>query len=127
MKTNRFNFRVWHIQGKFWTTHPFLDFSSHNIGEKHPYVELTSDDCIIQQFTGLQDSKGKDIYEGDIIQTNNKYNDIVTVSFSHGCYCIITDEEKEDNILLNTGNNKFEVIGNIFENPELLNISSGSN
>lgn len=76
---NRLKFRVWSpSKGKF------LDKSSHGMDYYRLYGESENelrmckfscgewlydvDDAIIQQFTGLKDSEGKDIYEGDLIQ-----------------------------------------------------------
>lgn len=78
------------------------------------------------QYTGLKDKKGNEIYEGDILSAfygtqlaevkwNNEYGLYeVTLQVSGG------SEASEE--LLGNHLNAVEVIGNIYENPELLEV-----
>lgn len=75
----------------------------------------------IMQYTGLHDKNGTEIYEGDIVRTHyiggiGVEND--EVIFDRGCFCVNYSEDYHP--LLNEVNHCSEVIGNIYENPELL-------
>ena len=76
----------------------------------------------LMQFTGLQDKNGKDIYEGDICKINylgdsGTYEGIVKFRFPLYYLDMGTDVEEEITVCQNGW---IEVIGNIYENPELL-------
>ena len=85
--------------------------------------------CFLMQFTGLLDKNGKEIYEGDICQCEiaDDYEleyrvEKVTITFAYGAFCPIFMAYREfcdfDDKPLRY--RKFEIIGNIHENPELL-------
>lgn len=81
------------------------------------------EESILMQYTGLKDKNGKEIYEGDIVKTYES-NIICEVIFSEGAMFMLRWNDKK------WGNNEYhhygvgafilEVIGNIYENPELL-------
>ena len=112
MKNREIKFRAWRILNKEMI-YPFA---------KTPFNTLSSGDLLsrfdnenIMQFTGLHDKNGKEIYEGDILErfaivqkgANPRQRSVVKWNLFHWA-----------------GINQWmqsEVIGNIFENPELLN------
>lgn len=79
------------------------------------------DDIPVMQFTGLVDKNGREIYEGDIVK--DKYKSIGSVIYHTpyaGFASMIDREEWINTIQLDQGRNKFEVIGNVYENPDLI-------
>lgn len=91
-------------------------------GEELIPTEVEPNEMEILQFTGLQDKNGIDIYEGDILRYVPGYfeseggqieNTIDTVIFDTSGFCWNSDELWEMNDYV-------EIIGNQFQNPELL-------
>ena len=80
-------------------------------------------DVIVMQFTGLHDKNGKEIYEGDILYENCiGGDDKGQVVFMDGSFDLLSDDGAiglGPQIIYG----KYEVIGNIYENPELLEVA----
>lgn len=84
------------------------------------------DDIVLMQSTGLKDKKGKEIFEKEILDYNGRK---VVVKW-HGSYASFIYEFVDE--LQNRTTEwqplylsyyKFEIIGNIYENPELLEVT----
>lgn len=78
---------------------------------------------VIQQFTGLKDYKGTDVYEGDTIQFRHEEkhmkSEVVYVS-RFGMFAVVLEPNEENEILTYKSLfdvENFEVVGNIFELP----------
>lgn len=69
------------------------------------------------QSTGLKDINGTEIYEGDIVE--NRYKEIGFIKNSKDAFCF---NRKERNFYLSGigAGRPFKILGNIYENPELL-------
>ena len=90
-----------------------IPFDLSGSGKVQPYE--------LMQFTGLHDKNGKEIYEGDVVRYNHVYLDHPVdfeVMFDEGGFGQrrIDGEEVSDWYEWE----ELEVIGNIYENPELL-------
>ena len=82
--------------------------------------------CDIMQYTGLKDKNGKEIYEGDVVRIEETYigDSIIakhnaSIIFDLGSFNVNHSNACFDTLAVNPI--YWEVIGNIYENPELLN------
>ena len=131
-------FRAWDTYEKRWLNTDEMPIVPAEVTD---YLEIYSDKWIVfQQFTGLHDKNGKEIYEGDILGIGTTGQEYCEVVFRDGCFGInagwLVRENRRQGINrdvfipLNTYCNDVfqdavEVIGNIYENPELLEVESG--
>lgn len=90
-----------------------------------PFNTKYGDHVPIMQFTGLLDKNGKEIFEGDMVEYVDTYDGQITsidkyiVEFAGGGFYLKSVEDEEYNSDINIS--PVEIIGNIYENPELLN------
>lgn len=95
--------------------------------------EYNQDDFLIQQFTGLLDRHGKEIYEGDIVRYDQKPTSwaktggallsvIWVEQYAHFKLKMIESygDVVNSDYAVDALNKYSEVIGNIYENPELI-------
>ncbi|MBN6886223.1 putative phage protein (TIGR01671 family) [Cytobacillus horneckiae] len=84
----------------------------------------------LMQYTGLKDKNGKEIYEGDVVKRPLGGYGVVKFHKSWGsfyCSTFLAVDENGDlvkassSVLFWNDSNKFEVVGNIYEHPELIN------
>lgn len=125
-------FRAWHKELKRFAP----DHASIQIGGGEPHVAFDGfdgnfytdvwylSDCVLLQYTGIEDKNGTEIYEGDILKC---FGDVSIVSFNAknfggviGWNLLDREGEAREYYYGRTPSEEEEVIGNIYENPELL-------
>ncbi|HIS17505.1 MAG TPA: hypothetical protein IAC02_02705 [Candidatus Coprovivens excrementavium] len=127
-------FRVWNEK-----TESFIDYGdlmldlkngkvySGDVGIPEYTIDVTNQ-VILMQYTGCRDKNGIEIYEGDVIK--DKYDKTWLVQWYVGAFVItnkIPDSDGQTSTyshFSNVSNHHFyfEVIGNMWENPELLEV-----
>ena len=130
-------FRAWHIHKQIMCEVIRIDFEQGIITldletDDNEYYWMETDwsfsDAEIMQYTGCRDKNGIEIYEGDVIK--DKYDKIWLVQWYVGAFVItnkIPDSDGQTSTYsyfnnLSNHHFYFEVIGNMWENPELLEV-----
>ena len=133
-------FRAWdHEDGMMVYSEKEYDehyFAIDGMAQAHRIYESTdsegmpephSEEIKIMQYTGLKDGKETDIYEGDIVivensepDENGEYDQITVCKWDKGGFTLEDNAGGHWSRQLFNQPERLEIIGNIYENPELL-------
>lgn len=132
---DRFRFRVWSVREKEMIYNAEIAYDGTNYPTEWQLGENNNDGWIccfgeyinrqedykVMQCTGLKDKNGRLIYEGDIVKTEDNfiYKCVFQMNYGYGinspCFMLTNEFGHAQSFV-----HDIEVIGNIHENPELL-------
>lgn len=117
-------FRAWDNLNKdmifldyIWNNHWYNNKNQAVLDNSNSVIrpKVQNGQVVIMQYTGLKDRNGKEIYEGDILHWNNDYIEIVEWSDKWTPHWKGLPDTR-----ITGGGRACEIIGNIYENPELI-------
>lgn len=118
-------FQVQKLVGNTGDSRIYADWEVFEEGKKESlrsYDKMTNDEVYLMQYTGLKDKNGKEIYEGDIVKLEGYYHSIYEVVFIRSSF-VLQDSDKSKGLyvrIVMQDTYQMEIIGNIYENPELI-------
>jgi len=122
-------FRVWNDIDKTWLQDKNIAIGINGmlwLKEDYEFYHFTNDFKSYKVvFNGhLKDDQSKEIYSGDILHVGvdypEEYSYLAEVVFVNGMFCVSPSVEKPFDTFLYNINKWSRIVGNIFENPELL-------
>jgi len=125
-------FRAWNPTAKRMDSVITLDWYTNrgctNLKPSHVFTERKNRevdagiarDWVLMQYTGLRDKNGKEIFEGDIVRIEAFSDTPHRIVFDRGAFCVVGKTGMDADIKY-AEDDRGEIIGNVYENPELLN------
>jgi len=117
-------YKIWHpVMNRFVTDECYIRASDGELfsyeadygGTFSSHEKLEKVNGVLVRWTGCYDKNRTPIYEGDIVEIGDRKKEVI---FNIGMFYI--DENYGDIVPISEVDNIIKVIGNIFENPELL-------
>lgn len=96
----------------------FIDFQEGRV-YKDDVSYCTFNNIELMEYTGLKDKNNKEIYEGNIVIHHSKMCKII-FNVEEARFVLRDDEFELEIPFTNNNNKRMEIVGNIYENPELL-------
>ena len=115
-------FRAWDRNQKRFVTYGYLGHDGLYYSGEGCEIYGSDEHVEAQMFTGLKDKKGKEIYEGDILKLES-WVGTQQVAFIEGAFCLADKDGNyvgDIHYIHHAGIMQSEIIGNIYENPELI-------
>lgn len=136
--------RAWHLSKKImaevrdfnWTGEVHVSYkqgpekSGYFFGGNTVGDDWLKDEHILMKFTGLKDKNGKDIYEGDILENDNGVKYVVVWAEQLAAFYLSIPNTQRGKEIISCAASKVAnepmllfkeaVIGNVYDNPELL-------
>ena len=122
-------FRAWTEEGKvmYYDAYPFKDDTLLLSYDGIAFDEVPASDFILMQSTGLKDKNGKEIYEGDIVKYEAGCNTVTEEVVYDKNFAGFGVRDADIDIIFTflqladvVDLISLEVVGNIYQNPELL-------
>ena len=132
-------FRGKRMKDGAWIEGFYCEFANNMSGEQEHFIQTVKSDgridtlyyidpATVGQYTGLTDKNGKRIFEGDVVlfKWDKEHNYCHIIEFVDGEFCATPVISRDDTwqIRICGENEKFSVIGNIHDNPELLEVET---
>ena len=120
-------FRAWHNElgrmmsiKNMWFQDGSVEELELNDAVMNEHITAYPDEIELMQSTELKDKNGKEIFEGDIVSIDTDEFDLLFVKYESGIYWLMDDEECVEH--LSDYYKYVSIVGNIYENPELLEV-----
>ena len=120
-------FRAWHRELGRMMSIEIMYFFDNELEElelndpvMNDYIPVSPNEIELMQSTGLKDKNGKEIFEGDVVSIDTDEFDLLFVKYESCIYWLMDDEECVEH--LSDYYKYVSIVGNIYENPELLEV-----